>query len=675
MTAVRWFLGVLLALLSLVAAQQAVLVYAEHELWLGTAAVLVLMVMDVGGFLSLAWARWRLRGELRGLAAHPPAGSLWDRRRQALEAVARAGVSPDVEALTAATAAEETGRAYLGRYFVAVTVLVGLVGTFAGLMETLRTVAPLLSDDKSSVLGGMAATLAGLDLTFGASIVGILVTLTLSLVQGDLVVAEETTLARLHERTVHLLVPELWPAAASPTARMTAEMEGLRREVGQSVSHMAEETARRVAAAVTPHVERLTREVGDAVRASAQASTAGLGEALAEVARRVVDDATPLLAEQSAQLRASRQSLVTAGGEVSAALHQAASAAVQAMTEAAAQSREAHARAEASLRDDARSTREALVAAAAAHADRVEAATRAVQEAVSAAVGHLRDAHDSAQRAQATALERTLDQGLASHAQTRETLARVQEEVTRALQVSTTHVVTRHDESSRALAQATDAHLARVAGAAEEARAAVAQVHGVVTAATGAMGALVERTAREQQALLNQAAEEARTNSSLLDDVVRAAAARMEESTQGSHDVASRVGTQVREALEGFAREAVASMASSAREHAEGLARTAEALQGAVRHELGEAGTHLRASGTDLLGAAAALQQAAAALTPAVAALAPELQALAHEVAALAARADDEDGQTAILDEVARLGEGLERLEGLLRLSQGGGRA
>src|SRR5207237_1186677 len=113
-----------------------------------------------------------------------PGGELWSARRERLAEIRRAGARPDLDALAQATAAEETGRAYVGRYLVAVTVLVGLVGTFAGLMETLRAVEPLLRDEKAGTLGLLAGALGGLDVTFGASIVGILATLALSLVQG-----------------------------------------------------------------------------------------------------------------------------------------------------------------------------------------------------------------------------------------------------------------------------------------------------------------------------------------------------------------------------------------------------------------------------------------------------------------------------------------------------------
>ena len=148
------------------------------------------------------------------------------RRAQALELQSR-GVAPDLDVLAEATAAEEAERGFAGKYLVATTILVGLVGTFGGLMETLARVAPLFKDPLAAegpagALALLAGPLAGLHVTFGTSVVAILVTLALALVQGDVTLHQERLLARLQERTRHVLVPELWPAhegAAERAAR------------------------------------------------------------------------------------------------------------------------------------------------------------------------------------------------------------------------------------------------------------------------------------------------------------------------------------------------------------------------------------------------------------------------------------------------------------------------
>jgi hypothetical protein len=82
---------------------------------------------------------------------------------------------------------------------------------------------------------------------------------------------------------------------------------------------------------------------------------------------------------------------------------------------------------------------------------------------------------------------------------------------------------------------------------------------------------------------------------------------------------------------------------------------------------LGDAGARLESATAGLSEAAAALSSAAERLGPQVAALGPELAALSREVALLAARTERAD-EPLITDEIVRLGEGMERLEALLRL-------
>src|SRR5262249_59223653 len=103
----------------------------------------------------------------------------------------------------------------------------GRAGPFAGLCGTVRTGVPLPPDPQASALDVVAGPLAGLELTFGASLVGILVTLALALVQGDLVLAEEQALARLEERTRHEWVPARWPPADSAAQRGLRELAAL----------------------------------------------------------------------------------------------------------------------------------------------------------------------------------------------------------------------------------------------------------------------------------------------------------------------------------------------------------------------------------------------------------------------------------------------------------------
>src|SRR4051794_32862524 len=124
MTNLRWRLGAAMVALSLVAAVRALWLYLTHHLWLGSAGGVTLGAIAVGGYLTLWAARRRIGSELSLLRGAQPAGELWARRRGELERIRAAGARPDRDALAAAVEAEERGRAYIGRYLVAMTVLV-----------------------------------------------------------------------------------------------------------------------------------------------------------------------------------------------------------------------------------------------------------------------------------------------------------------------------------------------------------------------------------------------------------------------------------------------------------------------------------------------------------------------------------------------------------------------
>lgn len=334
LSGVRWALAVLLALVGIVSAVTALRTYAAHGLVLGVLAVLTLVAITVAGMASLALARRRIGAELAGLNGDSPAGALYLQRKQRLEALKATGARPDLRALADATAAQEASRAYLGRYLVATTVLVGLVGTFAGLMETLGKVAPLLSDE-GGALALLAAPLSGLHVTFGASLVAIVVTLALSLAQGDLVLHEEQALATLEDLTHHRLVPELWPAHGEAHERTVRLLEGLSESLAQAVvsgleratealnrtqetrfsnlaaqlassahesatavrSHASETAAALAAtsATVEAKLQSLAERLSDKLAESTQQQALQVGQAVAHVSQRLADSGDRLV--------------------------------------------------------------------------------------------------------------------------------------------------------------------------------------------------------------------------------------------------------------------------------------------------------------------------------------------------------------------------------------------
>jgi hypothetical protein len=520
-TRARWIVGGLVGAAALAVGGEALFAYVAGGSVVGVVAVVVLVGVLGVGLASLARARRDVGRELAALATTPPGGALWAARRaQALELRSR-GVEPDLDVLAEATAAEEAERGFAGKYLVATTILVGLVGTFGGLMETLSRVSPLLkgqlaADGPAGVLALLAGPLAGLHVTFGTSVVAILVTLALALVQGDVTLHHERLLAQLQERTRHVLVPELWPARESTAARAARALDELKDLVAASASKTAEATASRVA------------EV-----------------ARAELAR-FVDAAGATLAGTAT---ASRESMESAAAATRDAMTDAAMATREAMTGLATTTREA-------MSGLATATREVMTGAAAAVADAAAASAAALRE-------------DG---------ERLRADGTAS--------------------VATLLAETRRQQGDAAEG------LARAAAALGEAAASIA---------TGAEGA------------------------------VAAMSASAERSSAAFTEAAST-------AVSGFSEAASAAVS--------GLAE----VRAGVGGELGSAAQALAAATGELRGTAAEI-------SPALAALAPQLEAMAREVALLAARADDPEPANAVLDELVRLGEDVERLVALAQPS------
>ncbi|HVX94012.1 MAG TPA: hypothetical protein VHK47_03790, partial [Polyangia bacterium] len=308
MTRARWIVGGLLGAGALVIAFESLAAYAAAHSAVGVVATLVLIGILGVGLVSLARARRDIGRELTALGATPPGGALYKARREQAVELQRRGVTPDLDALADATAAEEAERAFTGKYLVATTILVGLVGTFGGLMETLSRLSPLLkgevlTEGAAGVFTLIAGPLAGLHVTFGTSIVAILVTLSLALVQGDVTVHHERLLARLQERTRHVLLPELAPAQVDAAEQTVRELKELRALVAQTLATTADSTATKVAEAVRAEARRLTEELGAAVTTTAAA------------ARSSIDAATTAVRDQSQRLAADLGASVSASAE------------------------------------------------------------------------------------------------------------------------------------------------------------------------------------------------------------------------------------------------------------------------------------------------------------------------------------------------------------------------
>ncbi|HEX2658629.1 MAG TPA: hypothetical protein VHU40_10160, partial [Polyangia bacterium] len=322
MTRARWGLAGALALAALIVGVKAFAAYVTVGSTVGVVAMLALLAVLVVGLGSLARARRDLARELRALGASTPSGALYAARRKQLEDLAARNVTPELDALSAAVAAAENERGYAGRYLVATTVLVGLVGTFGGLMETLGRLPPLLTGEGNGTLALLAGPLQGLHVTFGTSLVAILITLALSLVQGDVTLNQERLLALLEERTRHVLMPALFPPTETAAERTAREVAGLRAELAKSFTAAAATSAAEFTKVVRGEIQRLVTEVGAELRASATTQTKALQEAAGTMAG-AIETTTRALGEDGRANRARLEEMSKlVAGELSSGLRE-----------------------------------------------------------------------------------------------------------------------------------------------------------------------------------------------------------------------------------------------------------------------------------------------------------------------------------------------------------------
>ncbi|HEY0713375.1 MAG TPA: hypothetical protein VGF45_11925, partial [Polyangia bacterium] len=480
MSRLRWSLVGIIAVIAVVAIFQALFTYARHDLTVGVLAVVALAGTLVVGIASLAQARRRIGRELDGLRAQPPQGELYTAARTRLESLRGSGVYPNPEALAETAAAEEAGRAYFGRYLVATTVLIGLVGTFAGLMATLGKVEPLLNETGAGGLSLLAAPLGGLHVTFGASLVAILVTLALALAQGDLVVHEELALARLRDVTIHDLIPKLWPAADSAGDRTVRALDELKVSLGDALARSLEKSLETALEKSTSRLAAQTR--GESERAAKALETAA-GTVEKQITR-LCETITSNLADAS---RKQADALASNASKQNDVLAKAATTTVESVGKtAAAQAQQLEA-----LRAEVQS---GLARAAAQHGETLSGASTALLEKLAAANTTVLEGL----RAELATAVATMS--ATTQAAVRDSLSASQDAISR--------VVTIGEESSRRSAEAAANAAAATVATAE---AAVKGAQQALAEASAAITAAARTSAQTTEAAVSASSETART--------------------------------------------------------------------------------------------------------------------------------------------------------------------
>jgi DNA anti-recombination protein RmuC len=681
----RWVSAVAIAGLALLIALGAMRTYLAHEMTLGLGAVVATAVLLLVGLVSLGAARLRLGRELGALesASAVPQGWLWPARLARLAEIHAAGATPDPEVLADVTRAEEAGRAYLGRYLVATTVLIGLVGTFAGLMQTLGKLTPLLGDARVNGAEVLAAPLAGLHVTFGASLVAILATLALALAQGDLTLCEERVLARLEDRTCHEWIPALWRAAAAPDERVVRAIAGLEVAFADSVSRALAASVQAIGAETRGDIERARAEAARD-RAELGRLLVGLEALAAEVKSEVKSEVARLTVEVGSRLGASAEQQARVLEEIAGGQARALARTVDAATE--------------SLRAANREVTEAM-------RDEVTAAWTRSAEAHVALVHGLAESGGAA-LAQATAAQAAAtERATAAVASAVQAVEATAERIGATAAAGAAGVIEAAEASSARAIGAAEAMNARVVAAAEALGArAIAASEGASLRSGDAAEALARETARILGEMARQSAGTvealAERAGSVLGESVRQSAdanATLLRETHESVGRATRETAQLvaqslgplfageardRAAVEEALRDAVAGTSAAAerlgtlttvlegvgREHTAAMERGGQAVLAAFEQAVVGGGAALDRAATGLATAARDLQSGAEVLGPRLTALGVELGALSREVALLvAARGPDDALGGAVLGELERLGGAVERLGALVR--------
>ncbi|WP_199456661.1 MULTISPECIES: DUF802 domain-containing protein [unclassified Marinobacter] len=167
-------------------------------------------------------------------------------------------------------------------YLTGLLVMLGLLGTFAGMIVTLGGAASALdnSTELSAIRSALAAPIAGLSLAFGTSIAGVAASAMLGLAstlsRRDRLQASRALDSALRDKLHHLSADhqrhqafqalesqaKALPEMASAMERMTARMEQLGQQLEQSLTHNQQEFH----STVGHHYQTLANSVADSLK-------------------------------------------------------------------------------------------------------------------------------------------------------------------------------------------------------------------------------------------------------------------------------------------------------------------------------------------------------------------------------------------------------------------------
>jgi hypothetical protein len=241
--------------------------YQGESGW-GFALVLLIGLGFVAGMIELVWRDRRsvsLRRQCSNLPTH-----LAD--RPALEAL-RTGLSPrlraEIDALLGGRRGAVEAPTFTG-HLVGLLVMLGLLGTFLGFVDTLAGARMVLerSTDIDAIRNGLAAPLSGLTRSFGTSLAGVAASAALGLAAASVRRGE----ARARGALTHFAAGPLAPF--TPAGRQLAALESLGRH-GDALPRAADALTSAVA-----RLESLSVDLVEAQRAGARLVATELGGAV-----------------------------------------------------------------------------------------------------------------------------------------------------------------------------------------------------------------------------------------------------------------------------------------------------------------------------------------------------------------------------------------------------------
>ncbi|WP_342631020.1 DUF802 domain-containing protein [Marinobacter alkaliphilus] len=199
-------------------------------------------------------------------------------------------------------------------YLTGLLVMLGLLGTFAGMIVTLGGAASALdnSTELSAIRSALAAPIAGLSLAFGTSIAGVAASAMLGLAstlsRRDRAQASRTLDTALREKLHHLSADhqrqqafqaletqaQALPQMASAMERMTARMEQLGQQLEQSLTRNQQEFH----STVGSHYQTLADSVANSLKTALDDST-----------KQAAERVEPIVIHAMEQLQSNAQSL------------------------------------------------------------------------------------------------------------------------------------------------------------------------------------------------------------------------------------------------------------------------------------------------------------------------------------------------------------------------------